>query len=656
MRRRYVVGIVVAALLLGTGYQLGRLRAPSPVPADGPQAAPSAAAETQWWTCSMHPQIRQPEPGRCPLCAMDLIPVAAAADSDVGAAVLSVSETAKALMKVHTTPAEHRFVEAEVRMVGRVAYDETRLATISAWVPGRIERMYVDYTGVSVHAGDHLVQLYSPELVNAQEELRRAVQAAERLGASTSEVVRRSTEAMVAASKDKLRRWGLTEAQVEAAAQRGAFSDRITIYAPVSGTVIERNGVEGVFVETGTPIYRIVDLSGVWVRFEAYESDLSWLRYGQHVLFSAEAYPGEVFDGQIIFIDPVLDPRTRTVRVRVNVPNEDGRLKPDMFVRGAVRARVAGRGKVIDPSLSGKWISPMHPEIVKDEPGACDVCGMPLVRADQLGYVAVDEAAEAPLVIPATAPLITGRRAVVYVEVPDTEQPTFEGREVVLGPRASDFYIVEAGLAAGDRVVTHGNFKIDSALQILAKPSMMSAPEDAGGSAGAAVSHDHAPRVQPSGPPELQEALRKVYDAYVPVQAALAHDDLGAAQAAARDTVKILDSAAPALNGAAQQVWEESRGGLAASMTHVADAPDLDAMREPFAATSRVLQAAIEANGIAAGQPVYVVNCPMAFDFKGERWLQPTEDVANPYFGEAMLSCGTIEGQLAPVTTGHDAP
>lgn len=654
MRRRYVVGIVVAALLLGTGYQLGRLRAPSPVPADGPQAAPSAAAETQWWTCSMHPQIRQPEPGRCPICAMDLIPVTGAADSDAGAAVLTTSETAKALMRIQTVPAEHRFVEAEVRMVGRVAYDETRLATISAWVPGRIERMYVDFTGVPVRAGDHLVQLYSPELLNAQEELRRAVQAAERLGASTSDVVRRSTEAMVAASKDKLRRWGLTEAQVEAAAQKGAFSERITIYAPVSGTVIERTGVEGMYVETGTPIYRIVDLSGVWVQFEAYESDLSWLRYGQHVQFSAEAHPGEIFDGQIIFIDPVLDPRTRTVRVRVNVPNEDGRLKPDMFVRGVVRARVAGRGKVIDPSLSGKWISPMHPEIVKDGPGACDVCGMPLVRADQLGYVAVDEAAEAPLVIPATAPLITGRRAVVYVEVPGVEQPTFEGREVVLGPRAGDFYIVDAGLAAGDRVVTHGNFKIDSALQILAKPSMMSAAEGPDGAA--AVSHDHAPRVQPSGPPELQEALRKVYDAYVPVQAALAHDDPGAAQAAARDTVEILDSAALELSGAAQQAWDESRGGLAASMKHVADAPDLDAMREPFAAASRVLQATIEANGIAAGQPVYVVNCPMAFDFKGERWLQPTEDVANPYFGEAMLSCGTIEGQLAPVTTGHGAP
>jgi Cu(I)/Ag(I) efflux system membrane fusion protein len=644
-------GIVALIAVLIGGYMLGRASVPKLEPTSETAAATVAASAdtTQWWTCSMHPQVRQPGPGRCPICAMELIPVSGASSEEGDRAVLSVSETAKALMGVQTTLVERRFVEAEVRMVGRVAYDETRLATITAWVPGRIERMYVDFTGVPVRQGDHLVQLYSPELMNAQEELRRAVQAAQRLSGDTADVVRRSTEAMVTAAKDKLRRWGLTERQVEDAAAKGAFSEEVTIYAPVSGTVIERNGVEGMYVETGTPIYAIADLSEVWVKFDAYESDLPWLRYGQHVQFTAEAHPGETFDGQIIFIDPVLDPRTRTVRVRVNVENKAGKLKPDMFVRGVVRARVAGKGKVIDPSLTGKWISPMHPEIVKDGPGTCDVCGMPLVPAEELGYMAADEAGEAPLVIPATVPLITGTRAVVYVQVPDAEMPTFEGREVVLGPRAGDYYIVESGLDVGDRVVTEGNFKIDSALQILAKPSMMSAEsveESAPGTQTAAA--DPALRAPASGPPDLQRAVRAAYDSYVPLQQALAQDDGAAAGTAAKDALAALERTASSVEGTSQSDWREFSDPFREGLQSIADAPALDAMRQPFANISKALLEAVEASGIAPGQPVYIVHCPMAFDFAGARWLQPTEEVANPYFGKAMQQCGTIERQLVP--------
>jgi membrane fusion protein, copper/silver efflux system len=205
------------------------------------------------------------------------------------------------------------------------------------------------------------------------------------------------------------------------------------------------------------------------------------------VVFTTDSLPGEEFHGRISFIGPVLDPGTRTVDVRVNVPNKERRLKPGMFVRAKVFSRVAKGGRVIDPELAGKWISPMHPEVVKDEPGACDVCGMPLVPAEELGYVAAVED-EPPLVIPESAPLITGKRAVVYVEVPG-EKPAYEGREVVLGPKGQDHYLVIQGLEEGERVVTHGAFKIDSALQIVARPSMMS-PE--AGAAPAAHVHDHA--------------------------------------------------------------------------------------------------------------------------------------------------------------------
>jgi len=148
-------------------------------------------------------------------------------------------------------------------------------------------------------------------------------------------------------------------------------------------------------------------------------------------------------------------------------------LKPEMFARAIVRSGLATGGKVMAPEMAGKWICPMHPSVVKDQAGSCDICGMDLVTTESLGYVKADTPEQAPLVIPASAPLITGARAVVYVRLPDKKKPTFQGREIVLGPRAGDYYIVQSGLAEGEIIVTSGNFKIDSALQIQAKPSMM---------------------------------------------------------------------------------------------------------------------------------------------------------------------------------------
>ena len=250
----------------------------------------------------------------------------------------------------------------------------------------------------------------------------------------------------------------------------------------VSSDVVHKNAQEGMYVNTGTRIYTVADLSHVWVKLDAYESDLMWLRYGQEVEFTTVSYPGEVFKGLISFIDPVLNPTTRTVKIRVDVPNPDGKLKPEMFVKAVVKAEVATGGKVMDPKLAGKWICPMHPSVIKDEPGKCDICEMPLVQTETLGYVSAGlDISEKPLVIPVSAVLVTGTRAIVYIELPERDKPTYEGREIVLGPRAGSYYIVRSGLKEGQRVVTKGNFKIDSALQIQAKPSMMT-PEGGGSS------------------------------------------------------------------------------------------------------------------------------------------------------------------------------
>ena len=444
-------------------------------------------AKSQVWTCSMHPQIRKPSPGKCPICGMDLIPA-----DDAGAGMgsmrqLSVSPEAAELMRLQTSPAERRYAETTIRMAGKVEYDETRLAYITAWVNGRLDRLYVDYTGVPVKKGDHMVLLYSPELLTAQEELLQALRAVRELTNSGIGIVRETAQGTVVAAREKLRLWGLNKEQIQAIERRGSPTDHVTINSPSGGIVIHKNAQEGMYVQTGTRIYTIADLTRLWVKFDAYESDLAWLRYGQTVEFTTQAYPGETFTGKIAFIDPVLHDKRRTAKVRVNVPNDDGRLKPGMFARGLVRAKIARGGRVMEPSLAGKWISPMHPEIIKDGPGKCDICGMPLVKAEELGYVSPEAVgASKPLVVPASSVLVTGTRAIIYVKVPNAEKPTFEGREVVLGPRTGNYYIIRSNLEEGELVVTQGNFKIDSALQLSAKPSMMT-PEGGGGGGG----HQH---------------------------------------------------------------------------------------------------------------------------------------------------------------------
>ena len=493
-RRPKLVLAVIIGILVGYILHWGL----SPVQTVHPEHAVTVTQEQMAepatvWTCSMHPQIRMPKPGLCPICNMKLIPLREQTGGELSSMrEFTTSEYAKALMDIETAMVERKFVTAQIRMVGKVEYDETRVEYITAWVPGRLDRLYFDYTGVPVKKGDHMVYLYSPELLSAQEELIQALKAVQNIKDSGSDIIREVTAGTLEAAREKLRLWGLATEQISKIERRGTASDHITIFAPTSGIVVHKNAQEGMYVNTGTRIYTVADLSHVWVKLDAYESDLMWLRYGQEVEFTTVSYPGEVFKGTISFIDPVLNPDTRTIKIRVDVPNQDGKLKPEMFVKAVVKAEVATGGKVMDPKLTGKWICPMHPSVIKDEPDKCDICEMPLVQTESLGYVSADpDISEKPLVIPVSAVLVTGTRAIVYVELPERDKPTYEGREIVLGPRAGNYYIVRSGLKQGQRVVTKGNFKIDSALQIQAKPSMMT-PEG-GGSSGqtdlSAISH-----------------------------------------------------------------------------------------------------------------------------------------------------------------------
>ncbi len=392
---------------------------------------PTEATDTIW-TCSMHPQIRQGEPGQCPICGMDLIPVDGEASTiDTDAATITLSERAKTLAKIRTVEAE-RLGSGSIarRLLGRVDYDETGLRTVTAWVGGRIDRLYVSTTGERVRRGQVIATLYSPEVYSAHQDLMQAKQQLERLQDGATESASRAAGAAFAAARDRLRLLGVPDGELAAMERASRPSEQVRIRTPFEGTVIERLATQGSYVETGTGLYRIADLSTVWVQLDAYESDLSTLTLGQSVSLKVNAIPGETFEGRVTFVDPVLDPSSRTARVRIEVENRERRLRPGMFVEASVRSA--------------------SPES-KGEP--------------------------APLVVPDTAPLFTGRRSLVYVEVPGAESPTYQAREVQLGPKAGAVYPVLNGLAEGERVVVHGAFAIDADLQIRGGPSMMSRPD-----------------------------------------------------------------------------------------------------------------------------------------------------------------------------------
>lgn len=642
------VGLLLIGLLVGLSMRGDSM--PTGGNGQAAQAAHSSPEkEAEIWTCSMHPQIRRDGPGSCPLCGMDLVPVK---KSVGGVRTISISADVKKLMNVQTVPVTRQYVTADVRMVGKVDYDETRLAYITAWVSGRLDRLFVDYTGVEVKKGDHMVSIYSEELYTAQEELISATQS------SAQRPPSRFIEPMdlVESAREKLRLLGITEQQVQEIEQRGKPSDHITIYSPVGGIVIQKLKQEGERVRTGDRIYTIADLTQVWVQMDAYESDLAWLRYGQDVEFTTQVYPGEVFHGRIAFIDPILNEATRTVKVRVNVSNEDGRLKPQMFVRAIVRSKIAAGGRVLDASLAGKWISPMHPEIVKDEPGNCDICGMPLVRAETLGYVTAEPSDTAkPLVIPVSAALLTGTRAIVYVQVPDAEEPTYNGREIVLGPRAGDYYLVMAGLEEGELVVTNGNFKLDSALQISAKPSMMT---PAGGGGG---THDHGGDAMTTGtggettthsamslPPQVNQQVVAVLDSVDAIEIAIEEAELKRI----REAFTSLGEQVAAVNGQALMGDMAAQWGEFSMLLRndsvegqsVKSLQEADRVALVTKDHARRLQAMFGVSHPTHEIPVETLDVPMAFRQQLDRLLSPYLAIAE----------GLASDDLSSATTGVD--
>jgi Cu(I)/Ag(I) efflux system membrane fusion protein len=398
-------------LLILAGLFLGWLFFHSSKPVKDEHNHAVTESKKQMWTCSMHPQIRVDHPGKCPICAMDLIPVTDGGGAKVDSDAVHFTKEAAELANVATSIVSHQRPNKEVRLYGKVQADERLLQNQVAHIGGRIEKLMVNFTGEQVRKGQLLAMIYSPELVTAQQELIEAAKS------------KQTQPDIYEASKQKLIQWMLTEKQIAQIESSGKVKTDFEVYSNTSGIVTARRVNTGDHVSEGSVLFDIANLSNVWVLFDAYESDLPFLKVGNTISFNLQALPGINFSATIKFIDPVIDPINRVAKVRVEVGNGGGKLKPEMFSTGVVKANL---------------------NEFKDK-----------------------------LVIPRSAVLWTGKRSVVYVKQSDATELNFKMREIELGPMLGNSYVVLDGLMDGEEIVTDGTFSVDAAAQLAGKPSMM---------------------------------------------------------------------------------------------------------------------------------------------------------------------------------------
>jgi len=558
----------------------------------------------QSWTCSMHPQIILPSNDQqCPICFMDLIPLDTSSLDGLEPGDLALSDAGIALAGIETRAVARRFVPHEVPLVGKVDYDNTKIHHITARYGGRLDKLHVSSTGEKVQRGGRLAEIYSPELYGAQVELLAAQRSSAAGAPGGNNLVR--------AARQRLLLLGFDEDEID---KLGEENDtHLTISAPASGIVVQQTAVEGMYVQTGSLLYSIADLSTLWVTLEAFESDLPLLRKGQQVPFTLRSQPGREFTAVIDFIEPVLHPKTRAVEVRLVVDNKDGSLMPGMLVSATV-------------------------EVVLDESG---------------NPVAGDAVTTAPLVVPVTAVLLAGPEAMVYVKKKDAEG-VFSGRQVTLGPRVGDYYLIRAGLQEGEDVVVRGSFKIDSALQIMARDSMMEMLPSQMDPHGSVQDSETPVRLQ--GSPELTTQLAAMLSRYMELQTSLAGDDGGASRQVAAPLAAALASIQelkPAFTVAENLVWSRHYQPMEKALAQITGTDAIEDQRLAFQPLSDNLWDLLVVLGNPnESQVVRHVNCPMAMDGEGASWLQFDEKVLNPYYGSAMLRCGS-EFESLPV---EDSP
>jgi len=556
--------------------------------------------EAEIWTCSMHPQIQQDGPGKCPLCGMDLIPLDnSMASEETLPDEVPMSDAAMKLAEIQTYVVKLEKPEKEIRLLGKVKADERLIYSQTIHFPGRIEKLFVNFTGEKVVKGQKLASVYSPEIVAAQKELLEVLK-----DESTS-------PALVNAAREKLKQWKLTSKQIETIEKSGKIQTQMDILSDYNGFVMMRMVSEGDHVMEGHTLFKITDLSKVWLLFEAYENDLPWVKLGDELSIELKSIPGKTLNGKVSFIDPIINPKTRVAYVRVEMANPKGLLKPDMFANGIITSKL-----------------PIDEEVI---------------------------------LVPKSAVLWTGKRGVVYVKIPNREHNSFIYREVILGEDAGEFYIIKKGLEEGEEIATNGVFKIDAAAQLAGKKSMMN---PTGGKV--ATGHNHGggddEEMDMSGmdmekevmidktkvSSKFKKQLGDVVSSYLLLKDKLTNDD-----ANIQSDVKAIQKALKKVDMSlvmedAHNEWMKALKSLNKDLKVLAKAVNIDEQRTIFLTISKTLSDASQKLGVEmqGDQSLYLEFCPMANEDKGGYWLSTEKKIKNTYFGSKMLKCGELKETL----------
>lgn len=549
-----VVGLILGALFFG-----------GPTEKDPQIVTTDKKVET--WTCSMHPQIRQPEPGQCPICGMDLIPLESN-DLEIDPNAISLSESAMIIAGVSTYIVGNTSGDKEISLNGKVEINEKKSYGQASHIPGRIEKIMVTFTGEYVKKGQVVAYVYSPELSSTQQELLEAY--------SIKDIQPQLFESV----KMKLKNWKVSDATINSIIKSGKTQSSFAITADVSGYIIKKNVELGDYVQRGQTLYEVADLSNVWILFEVYESDIEWVKVGNKIDYTIASFPGETFSGTVNYIDPFINPSTRIATARIEVNNESGKLKPEMFVTGTVKSTNSKNKNTLS--------------------------------------------------IPKTAVMWTGKRSIVYVKSPNDENLSFKLREVTLGPLLGDSYSIVDGLQVGEEIVKNGTFNVDAAAQLAGKPSMMS------------YEHKEVKNKEVVSAKTVA-SLKPLFTSYFEIKDALVKDDFTTAKSKAEKFKNDLSKIDMKLfEGDSHQLWMSYAAPLNKSVQYITPAKNINELRTLFVPISDVMiKMAKSFNPLE--QILYSQYCPMAINDQGAYWLSKDAKVLNPYFGEAMIKCGEVK-------------
>jgi len=568
---KYILPSIVVGLFFGWIFFAGGSNTD-----DGHNHKTESQITEEHWTCSMHPQIDEPEPGQCPICGMDLVPRKTVQSDDEAVAEdeILLTQSAIKLADIQTYTIMRGIPEKKVYLLGKAQADERKIAELTARFPGRIEKLFINFTGQNVKRGQKLATIYSPELISAQKELLEAL------------AFKNSNPSFYTAARSKLKLWDLNDKQINEIEKYGKPKLYFDILSPISGTVTMRHVALGDYVKEGDALFQVVDLTKIWVLFDAYESDLPWLKNGDYIDFVFQSLPGEKFNSKITFIDPFIDPQTRTAKVRVELKNPNLKIKPEMFVDGIVQSEISGEMNEI--------------------------------------------------LIPKTSVLWTGKRSIVYVKVANRKNPSFKMRSVDLGPDAGNFYVVNSGLKEDEVIAANGVFKIDAAAQLAGIPSMMNPGEES--------SNENIFRLDT--PKEFVAQLNTLLSSYLKMKDNFFEAKKEEAQKQAKDILKNLKKVNMDLvKGDAHMYWMKLAKVIKEKATVIAEAENIDTQRRAFKPLSETMIDVFQSFGLES-ETVYVQFCPMFDDNQGAFWLSTQKQIANPYYGDLMPTCGDIKDSI----------